>query len=286
MIPLQTLCIDGVSCVVSDLGPRTAEAVVFVHGNPGALDDWDALAAELSPFTRVLAMDMPGYGRADRPRHFDYTVAGYAAYLQKLLAALGVARAHLVLHDFGGPWGLTFAAAHPERVASLTLINTGVLPGYRWHLYARIWQTPILGELFQLLAGERGTRAALNRKNPRRLPEAFVQRVVSFADWGHKRAVLSLYRATRDVEVAHARVSGLYALSVPVCVIWGAADPYLPVVYAERQKALFPGAEVHVLEGFGHWPFVDDPAAVGALLTPFLRRVVSKGQEWLRDGKV
>jgi len=54
---------------------------------------------------------------------------------------------HLLVHDFGGPIALTWAAGHPYRVASVTLINTGVLIGYRWHRLAKPWRTPVLGEL-------------------------------------------------------------------------------------------------------------------------------------------
>jgi pimeloyl-ACP methyl ester carboxylesterase len=55
-------------------------------------------------------------------------VPGYAAHLQGALAQLGVTRAHLVLHDFGGPWGLQWAVDHPDAHASTTLINPPALP--------------------------------------------------------------------------------------------------------------------------------------------------------------
>lgn len=63
-------------------GPEAAEeAVVFVHGNPGSSRDWEDLLAKTSPFARVVALDMPGFGRADKPKGFDYTVDGYARHL-------------------------------------------------------------------------------------------------------------------------------------------------------------------------------------------------------------
>lgn len=124
---------------------QSAEAVVFVHGNPGSSSDWAELVEAVAPFSRALAPDMPGYGQADKPADFDYTVAGYARHLGTMLDAEGVKRTHLVLHDFGGPWGLAWAADQPERVASVTLINIGVMPGYRWHCLARIWRTRWLG---------------------------------------------------------------------------------------------------------------------------------------------
>jgi pimeloyl-ACP methyl ester carboxylesterase len=57
-------------------------------------------------------------------------------------------------------------------------------------------------------------------------------------------------------------------------VIWGAEDPYLPLALAERQREVFARAELHPLPGLGHWPFVDDPDAVLAVLLPFLRAQV------------
>ena len=109
-------------------GPAGAEeAIVFVHGNPGVAAHWTALLEPAGAFARAIALDMPGYGGADKPRELPYTVDGYAAHLTGALDQLGVRRVHLVLHDFGGPWGLQWAADHPEAHASTTLINTGVL---------------------------------------------------------------------------------------------------------------------------------------------------------------
>src|SRR3712207_8713221 len=62
--------------------------------------------------------------RPPRSTLFPYTT---------LLPIFGVRRAHLVLHDFGGPWGLHWAADHPDRFASATLVGIGVLRDYRWH---------------------------------------------------------------------------------------------------------------------------------------------------------
>ncbi|HEX4608066.1 MAG TPA: alpha/beta hydrolase [Urbifossiella sp.] len=267
--------VAGVRCAVHDSDPGRREAVVFVHGNPGPMDDWADLAPAVAAFARVVAMDLPGYGRAERPRRFDYTIGGYARYLGALLDQIGVERAHLVVHDFGGPWGLRWAAEHPDRVASLTLINAGVLEGYRWHGFARVWQTPVLGELAQLTTTAWGTHRALNAMSPRPLPRAFIDRIMKYSDWGHKRAVLKLYRASKTVGRA-APAPGEFAKTLPACVIWGAGDPFIDVGFAEKQKHYFPMAEVHVLPGLGHWPFIDDADAVRGPLVEFLKRTVGR----------
>ena len=150
-----------------------------------------------------------------------------------------------------------------------------MLRGYTWHRLAKIWQTPILGELAQLATTPRVLKAALDRENPKPVPQEFVDRLVEYSDLGQKRAVLKLYRASRDTDGPGQLLHDvLRPLDRPACVIWGAEDVYIPVAFASSQVATFPRAEVHVLPGRGHWPFVDDPAAVSALAVPFLRRQV------------
>lgn len=285
MLAIRHVDVDGVRSAVHDSGPASSpEAVVFLHGNPGPMDDWEPFVPEVASFARAIAIDVPGFGRADHPRRFDFSPEGYAKHLGAVLSQLGVERAHLVLHDFGSAWGLRWAIEHPESFASVTLVNCGLLDGYRWHSLARIWQTPGIGELFSLVTTARTMHAALERTNPRPVPFAFVERIFEYSDWNHKRAVLALYRASRDLHGSVGVLRGIFRLlDRPACVIWGEADAYLPATYAEKQKEFFPSAEVHVLPGLGHWPFVDDPAAVAAPMLDFLRRQVGRSDVPVRS---
>ena len=273
--------VDGLRTPVSSVGdPGAEEAVVFVHGNPGSSRDWDDLLSRVAPFARGIALDMPGFGRAERPRDFEYTVPGYARFLGSALDRLNVRRAHLVLHDFGGPWGLEWATRDPDRLASATLINTGVLLDYSWHYLARVWRTPLAGELFQKTTTRAGLRTALRHGNPRGLPRAFVDRMYDSVDAGTDRAILKLYRATQDpAGDGRRQADALRPLDRPALVVWGAHDPYVPVRLAEHQREAFPRAEVTVLDGSGHWPFADDPDGVGRAVEPFLRRVLGVERE-------
>jgi pimeloyl-ACP methyl ester carboxylesterase len=269
--------VHGVRSPYLQRGPAHAtEAVVFLHGNPGPKEDWAVLMDQLGGNIRAVAPDMPGFGAADRPREFPYTVDGYAEHLAGLLDQLGIEKAHLVLHDFGGAWGLRWMVDHRDRVGSLVLMNTGIMRGYRWHGIARILQTPVLGELFQLTATRVGMKSFLDRRSPKPMPDFFYDRVLAAADWGHKRAVLALYRASKDAGARTERLAaGLAGLDIPVLVVWGAADSFVPSRYAQAQRETFPSAAVHVLEGVGHWPFIDQPDAVSALIVPFLQRAQS-----------
>jgi len=255
-------------------GPADAhEAVVFVHGNPGSCDDWERLVGAVGASgVRALALDLPDFGETIAPDGFTHDVPTYAGFLDEALGALGVERVHLVIHDFGGPIGLVWATMHVERVASVTLIDTGILPGYRWHRLARVWRTPVLGELFQAISPPAVMRRMVGRAEPRGLPREFLEQL--HYSRRTRRAVLALYRATDDPGAAAAEFAAWMAQQdIPALVIWGEHDAYLPSKYAARQRDAFPSAEVHVLAASGHWPYADAPETVERLLVAFVGRV-------------
>jgi pimeloyl-ACP methyl ester carboxylesterase/2-polyprenyl-6-methoxyphenol hydroxylase-like FAD-dependent oxidoreductase len=265
--------------------PDAREAVVFLHGNPGSSADWEPLLAAVGDDRRAVAWDAPGFGRSDAAG-FPQTVAAHAAFVGRALDALGIDRAHVVAHDFGGPWGLEWAVSDPDRFAGAVLIGTGALPGYRWHALARLWRTRIAGELFMATTTRPGFRLLLRRGNKRPLPRRFVDRMYDDFDRGTRAAVLRLYRSVPDVGAAgERRARALRALDRPALVLWGRHDPYLPVRHAERQRAAFPRAEVRVLDRSGHWPFVDDPAAVATALRGFLARHATATAEPALSGR-
>ena len=272
-VRMRNVEVAGVSTPLLSAGPDDAEeAVVFVHGNPGSGEDWRELLPRAATVGRALAWDHPGYGRSQVPASFDYTVDGYAIHMERVLDSIGVRRAHLVLHDFGGAWGLAWAARNPDRFASVTLMNTGVLLGYSWHVFARIWRIPVIGELF--FTGPRSVfRRALNIGQVTPLPHAFVDRMYDDLDRTTSRAVLALYRSVDDPAADAERLAAaLRPLERPALVVWGRRDPYLPVELAAAQRTVFPSAETLILDDAAHWPFVDAPDVVGDAVVGFLSR--------------
>jgi pimeloyl-ACP methyl ester carboxylesterase len=264
--------VAGVRSLVLESGPPSAiEAVVYVHGNPGSRLDFRDLVARTGEFARAIAPDMPGFGDAGKPhpREFEYTVPNLGKHLAGILERLGIERAHFVGHDFGGPFAIAAAMEHPTRTGSLSFINTGVLRGYRWHKWARLWRTPVVGELFMLLTDEARFKAGF-----RRLPPDFVDQMWRHFDARTRRAVLKLYRST-DTKDAPLFSPLLRSLNLPSIVVWGVHDRYVPVEFAERNREAFPRAEVHLVQGAGHWPFIDRPDEVAAILLPFLRRCMA-----------
>jgi pimeloyl-ACP methyl ester carboxylesterase len=277
----RQITVSGLRTPVLEAGPAGAtEAVVCLHGNPGFSQDFKDLIARAGTFARALAFDMPGYGHADKPREFDFTTTGYARFFGEALDSLGVERAHLVLHDLGGPWAMEWAAGHAERVASVVLLNTGALIGYRWHVLARVWRRPVLGEIFMATANRTAFRVLTNRDQKRKLSREFLDQMYDAWDRDTRRAVLKHYRSESNPDQTGRRhAAQLRRHDLPALVVWGARDPYLGVELAEAQRQAFPSARVVVLDDSGHWPFIDNPEEVAAHVVPFLRDATGNREE-------
>ena len=282
MIETRRITVEGIrtSVLVGGVG-EPGEAVVFVHGNPDTGSDWMPLMTRVAPFARVIAPDLPGFGAADARRDRDYTIYSYARFLDGVIRAFDVQRVHLVAHDYGGPFAAAWAADHPDRVASVTFINTGVLMDYHWHRMARLWRTPVVGELVMRAIRPGSARAMLARENPG-LPTQWVDTIA-----GHlmpektRRAVLRLYRTTRpaDMDQLAAR---LRQHDHDALVVFGDADAYIPVDLAHRQVQVFPRVDIRILRGLGHWSWLEDTDAVADQIVPFLKERTGRN---LRKGE-
>lgn len=240
---------------------------LYLHGVPTNSDEWLPYLAR----TGGLAPDLPGFGRSGKPGHFDYTIEGYADFLERYLDLAGAGgkqpggpgRVSLVVHDWGVV-GLAFAQRHPERVARLVVMNAvPLLPGYRWHRSARIWRTPLVGEL-AMGATTRTVLRFISRESnatPGPLPEAFLDMILDHFDQGTQRAILRLYRSAPP-DVLAAAGARLAELSMPSLVLWGLADPYIPARFARAYAEALPASELVELADAGHWPALDRPDVI------------------------
>jgi pimeloyl-ACP methyl ester carboxylesterase len=240
--------------------PHTGEAVpLYLHGVPTSSEDWVAFLQ----LSGGLAPDLPGFGRSGKSGSRAYTIAEYDQFIERFLDERGVERVSMLVHDWGAV-GLAFAQRHPERIARLAIVNAvPFLPGYRWHRTARIWRTPLLGELavgainrYTLSLGSRESNAT-----PGPMPREWVDSVLRHFDQGTQRAILRLYRSSPS-EVLAAAGAHLKDIETPALVVWGMRDPYIPSEFAARYAAAFPHAELLELPDAGHWPWLDRPDTI------------------------
>ena len=220
--------------------------VLWMHGVPTCSDDWLGFLERAGGY----APDLPGFGRSSKRGDGDFTLEGYARFTGALVDALGLDRVRLVVHDWGAA-ALVWAAANPERIERLVVIDAvPLLRGYTWHRVARLWRTRGVGELAIGLA----TGPVLRRA----LPPGVGDIAAAHLDQGTQRAILRLYRSAPPERLA-AHESALAALAgVPTLVVWGQEDPYIAPKFARTYADALGGAEVRVIGGAGHWPWIDD----------------------------
>jgi pimeloyl-ACP methyl ester carboxylesterase len=245
----------------------TGIPTLFLHGNPDTADLWSGVIAELQTRFRCIAPDLPGFGRSTAPADFDCSLTHWAQFIDDLLAALRITEPiNLVVHDLGGNIGLAWAATYPAKVRRLAISNTWFFADYRWHFWARVWRTPVLGELSTRLNNWWLFRHELRRGSPR-LTTDHLRRTYAHVTPSMLRMVLRSYRALDPAHMGawEGRLLALTA-QTPTCVLWGRRDPYIPDRFAER----FGAQEVVYFPENGHWLPAEAPASVAHKLQLFL----------------
>src|ERR687886_2166451 len=251
--------VGGTAVAWREAEPATGAPVLYLHGVPTSGSDWLPFLARTGGF----APDLPGFGRSGKSAGFDYSIPGYAAWLHAFVEHLGLERLSLVVHDWGAV-GLALAQDAPELIDRLVVIDAvPFLPGYRWHTVARIWRTPVLGELFMGTTTRRGARfvARRTRSVPEDQVDAWIDEHLPNFDHGTQRAILRLYRSAPPDVLAKAG-ERLGAVAAPALVVWGEHDPFLPYSFAHAYAAALGGEATADIVKAGHWPFVDRPELV------------------------
>ena len=258
-----TLTVSGVRVFARRVGGDGPPAV-YVHGNPTHSAQW-------LPFLErggaAIAVDLPGWGRSERPPRFDYTMDGLSGFLDRVLDELGIAERDLVVHDWGS-LALIGAQRRPERVRRLVVINAvPLLPGYRWHWVARLWRRRGVGEALNRTTSRAGVALLLRqaRGDRRPMPDDFVEMIWSCWERGAGEPILRLYRDA-DPERLAAAGRSLGRIRCPALVLWGARDRYLPARFADRYAEALGDAKAEILPGLGHWPWLEDPAVIDRVL--------------------
>jgi len=232
---------------------------LYLHGVPTNSDDWVEFLARGGG----VAPDLPGFGRSGKPGSLAYTIDEYAGFVEAFLERRAIERVSIVVHDWGAV-GLAFAQRHRERVERVVVINAvPLLAGYRWHRTARIWRTPVLGELLMGSTTRRTLRLLSREGNatPGPMPERWLDTVLDHFDQGTQRAILRLYRSSPP-DVLAAAGSRLGEIGAPALVVWGTRDPYIPARFARDYADALGGAELLTLDDAGHWPWLDRPEVI------------------------
>jgi len=273
--------------------------LLLIHGIGDSSDTWKQVIPQLARDYTVIAPDLLGHGRSDKPRA-DYSVAAYANGMRDLISVLGAERVTVVGHSLGGGVAMQFAYQYPDRCERLVLVATGGV-SHEVHPLLRLAAAPTADMFLPLLSlgptralGARAlkflgtTKSDLGRDAPHlarvfdALPDAtarraFVRTIRAVVDWrGQAITMLDRCYLTRGM---------------PTLLVWGTHDPILPFRHAHLARAAMPGSKLVPFEGAGHFPHQTEPDRFIEVLRDFLANTSPgsyRAEEWrelLRQGR-
>jgi pimeloyl-ACP methyl ester carboxylesterase len=275
-------------------------ALLFIHGIGDSSDTWLDVMARLAQDYTVIAPDLLGHGRSDKPRA-DYSVAGYANAMRDLLTVLEIDRVTIIGHSLGGGVALQFAYQYPDRCERLVLVSSGGV-SREVHPILRLAAVPAASDVTLPLLQFAITRWLVRRglQLSQRFETDFgrdagnLLRVVeALPDATARAAFLRTLRAAVDSRgQVITMLDRCYLTSgMPTLLMWGTRDPIIPFHHAQIAHAAMPGSRLEAFDGAGHFPHHHDPSRFVNLLRDFLATTQPssyRGDQWrelLRRGR-
>lgn len=283
------LHLDRANCSVRVQEVGSGQAVVFIHGGSNGGSSWASLVARLDGF-RCIMLDRPGCGLSEPLPTRPVGIAGIAAYADSLIAdlldALGLAESHIVATSFGGYFALRGAAAHPDRIDRIVefgwtvgapmakvplVMRLGSLGGVGW-LMARV---PPTERAVRMLLRQIGLGAAVESG---RFDQASLDWYLALLrdthtmrnEFAASPKLVSPIHGLNEQVLLPARL--LADISSPVYFLWGEDDPNGGPDIAHAFVGQLGNAELELMAGAGHAPWIDDPDHAAAVTHAYLER--------------
>jgi haloalkane dehalogenase len=276
-----------------DEGPRGGDVLLCLHGEPTWGYYFRHLIRALSPTHRVVVPDHMGFGKSETPSDRSYWLQDHIDNLEAFVLALDLTGITLVLHDFGGPVGMGLAARHPDRIRRVISVNGPTAfgqadlidrftanalaaPWFRWIAAAEANGT--LGRVLEQLGFNILSTLKLNGFENNAIitddwiaayaaPFATPAECLGAIGWA-KGVATGAHRFEMPGHAADRMIRGKPALA-----IWGEADRTLQAEhFLPLFTAIFPTADVRRLASVGHYALEDNPKAIIALVSDFLRQ--------------
>ena len=244
--------------------------MVFCHGTPWSAALWGRIGDALSRDFTVYLWDMLGYGSSTMSEGQDVSLATQGALLADLLEHWQLADPHIVAHDYGGAVALRAHLLHGARYRTLTLVDVVAL-------------APWGSEFFRLVADNSAVFARL----PAALHEALVRAYIAgaahrplagghldmlVAPWLGAQGQAAFYRQIEQADQRYTdEIEPLYpSIEMPVLIVWGVEDTWIPVDRAHRLAKAISGAELQLVLEAGHLIQLEAPEQLTAALQRWL----------------
>lgn len=233
-------------------------AILLLHGWGSNITLFDGIVKTLSPCHRVIAPDMPGFGKTPEPPD-AWSVDDYVDFVMKFTDSLQLKEFSVLVHSFGGRVLFKMNAREdlPYRIQKAVLIDSaGIMP-------KKTWKQKVSLRLYKMARRIMSTRV-LHFLYPDAVEEMRKKR--GSADYNNATPTMR----TTLVKVVNEDLEPLISrMSCPTLLIWGDADTATPIGDAHRMEQLIKDAGLVVCEGAGHYSFLEQPEKVHAALRAF-----------------
>jgi pimeloyl-ACP methyl ester carboxylesterase len=262
------------------------EPLILLHGFGGWAFSFRKVVEPLSARYRVVAIDMLGFGLSDKPPDGDYSLTGEARFVQAVMDSLGIQKAVILGHSYGGGVAVALALAASQRARAVILVNSITLKYGRLTVADTFLRTliglPVIGRLALLVAAprdadfERIVRQSYAR--PQLVDEATVAGFEYPYHLPHAKDALAAVARTAGAGVGSPSVYPA-RLKVPVLVMWGERDPWISVGRGYQLAARIPGALFVVVRNAGHLPLEEEPEQCVRIVTSYVGSLTARERQ-------
>ncbi len=244
---------------------------LLLHGVPDSAEIWTPLIARIKHHYRCHAPDLPGFYRSGIPKNFRFELDHYADFIDTLVEKLELKTPlTLIIHDWGGLFGMLWACKYPHKVKHIVGGDFPFDPGYRWHEWARVWRTPILGELSMAMMNWPLFKWELSRTScqlsEQDIRDTYEGRVTQAST---RATVLKLYRSAGMHQFGPwMKRQHTLADKVPIDLIWGARDKYV----GPEEGRKMAHRSLTAVPDCGHWPPMEVPESYATVLLTALEQ--------------
>lgn len=244
-----------------DDGGRGGLPVVFAHSTAGSSAHWAHQLTHLRPTRRAVAFDLRGHGRSESPSDDDYSISSMAADVHAVVDALRIPRFVLVGHSLGGGVALTYAGAHPDRIAGLLLLDP-------------------IGDGTQFPSAEVQDFLSQLESDYTGMIQGYWDQIAGPDSSIRERLRADLRATPRDTVVGAFRAVMQFD---PHPVLGRYRGPTLSIVTPHNNEPfslhrLGQGFPHRIVQGTGHWIQLDKPDVMNEILDEFLETVSGKSQ--------
>ncbi len=269
--PSQFVDVGGMQVHLRDEGPRDDPMpIVLLHGTSASLHTWQGWADALRGQRRVIRFDLPGFALTGPQPQDDYSIDAYTRFVVALLDHLGVQKVVLGGNSLGGQIAWATAAAYPQRVERLVLVDSA---GYPFEpksipLGFQLARIPMLAPLLQHTLPRSMVESSVRSVygDPAKVTPALVDLYYDMTLRAGNRRALGV-RLAQPLTLGAERIA---TLKLPTLILWGGQDRLIPPDNAQRFAKDIAGSQLVIFDTLGHVPHEEDPVATVAVVKKFL----------------